>query len=222
MKCTRFRAELDDLVDGALSTASAADLERHAAACPVCAAALRQARELQAMLEALPRRVDPPADLWPAIERRLEPAAAVVGGRFGSPLRSWLAAAAVIVAAVGTVVVAYTVGRHQAQTVMVERRETPSVVPARLGGNSLAGVEAEFQKARSELLAALEQREGQLSAETVEIVYRNLRTIDEAIERISDALGEDPGNPMLAGQLTRAYQQQIQLLRRASRLPAEI
>ncbi len=136
-------------------------------------------------------------------------------------MRSWLAVAAVVAAAVGSVLVAYTVGRQQAQVVVVEKTETPSAVPAKAGGGSMSAVEVEFREARDELMVALVQREGQLSPETVAVVYDNLRVIDGAISRISAALGEDPENPMLAGQLTRAYQQQIQLLRRANRLPAE-
>ena len=54
------------------------------------------------------------------------------------------------------------------------------------------------------------------------MVFDNMRVIDAAIERITAALDEDPRNLLLASQLTTAYQQQIELLRRANKLPAEI
>jgi len=221
MNCDFFRERLDDFIEGTLSAAEAAAVEQHATTCRGCADELERARTLLELVEGLPPWVDPSADLWPGIEARLETKDNVVRGRFGSQMRSWLAVAAVVAAAVGSVLVAYTVGRQQAQVVVVERTETPLAVPAKVGGGFMSAVEAEFREARDELMVALVQREGQLSPETVAVVYDNLRVIDGAISRISAALGEDPENPMLAGQLTRAYQQQIQLLRRANRLPAE-
>jgi hypothetical protein len=83
-------------------------------------------------------------------------------------------------------------------------------------------VEAEFHQAKTELLNALEERRGSMSDETLKVVHDNLEVIDGAINRISAALESDPNNPMLRSQLTWAYHQQIQLLQRANRLPAEI
>lgn len=220
--CELFRERLDDFVEGALSNAEATALEGHAVACDDCAAELRRLQAILDLVGQLPSRVEPSADLWPSIAARLDVKATVERGRFRRGMGSWLAAAAVVAAAVGSVLMAYTLGRHQAETVVVERSVTPSVVPARAGDWSMAAVEVEFQEAREELLAALEQRQGQLSPETLGVVQDNLRVIDAAIGRISEALGEDPGNPMLTGQLTRAYQQQVELLQRANRLPAEI
>ena len=222
MNCDLFNERLDDLIDGRLPSAEAAAAERHASTCTDCADELEMARKIVGLAKDLSRSVDPATDLWPAIGARLVARDNVVRGRFGRGLRSWLAVAAVIAAAVGSVLVAYTVGRQQARTVVVERDETPLAVPASSGDGSTHAVEAQFREARDELLQALSQREGQLSPETTAVVFDNLRVIDAAISRISTALGDDPDNPMLTGQLTRAYQQQIQLLWRANRLPAEI
>lgn len=222
MNCRFFRECLDDFAEGGLTAAEAAALEGHAEACGDCAAELQRLRTVLDLVGRLPSEVAPSADLWPGIEARLGATPTVARGRLKAPLRTWLAVAAVVVAAVGSVLVAYTVGRHQAETLVVERQDAPVAVPARADSGSMSAVEAEFREARVELLAALEQRQGQLSPETIGVVYDNLNVIDAAIDRISTALGEDPGNPMLTGQLTRAYQQQIQLLWRANRLPAEI
>jgi hypothetical protein len=222
MNCELLTERLDDLIDGTLPSTEVAAAERHAATCPACAGELEMARRIAGLARDLSRSVEPATDLWPAIGARLVAKDNVVRGHFGRGLRSWLAVAAVITAAVGSVVVAYTVGRQQAHPVVVERYEPPLAVPASSGGGSMSSVDAQFQEARDELLQALSRREDQLSPETTAVVFDNLRVIDAAISRISTALGDDPDNPMLTGQLTRAYQQQIQLLRRANRLPAEI
>ena len=221
MNCEQFQMILDDLLDGTLEGVEADAASRHAATCRECGDQLARANELAALVEQLPRSVDPSRDLWSGIAYSLRPESNVVRGRFGTWGRSWMAAAALAVAAVGSILVAYTIGRHHAP-VVVQRSVTPLAVPARAGAGSMAVVEAEFREARDELFAALRARESSLSPETMAVVNDNLLVIDAAIQRISQALGEDPDNPMLTGQLTRAYQQQIQLLRRANRLPAEI
>jgi hypothetical protein len=50
----------------------------------------------------------------------------------------------------------------------------------------------------------------------------NLLLIDQAMDRIAEALGEDPENEFLMQQLATAYRRQIDLLQRAVRMPAEI
>ena len=75
---------------------------------------------------------------------------------------------------------------------------------------------------RTELLDALEARKHELSDETMDVVMENLLLIDQAMDRIAEALGEDPENEFLMQQLATAYRRQIDLLRRAVRMPAEI
>jgi anti-sigma factor RsiW len=221
MKCTEFESSLDAYLDGEISTEGASSIEAHAASCATCSGRLQAATDLNERIAGLARSIPPSRDLWPGISARLEPRETVVTGRFGRPLASWMAVAAMALVAVGSVLVAYTVGRQHAQTVIVRQQATPMAVPARTGGDA-AAVEAEFLEARDELMSALDQRQGTLSPETLEVVYENMRVIDAAIERITAALDEDPGNLLLASQLTTAYQRQIELLRRANKLPAEI
>jgi hypothetical protein len=75
---------------------------------------------------------------------------------------------------------------------------------------------------RTELLDALEARKHELSGETMEVVMDNLLLIDQAMDRIAEALGEDPENEFLMKQLAGAYRRQIDLLQRAVRMPAEV
>ena len=79
-----------------------------------------------------------------------------------------------------------------------------------------------YETRRSELLAALDARSHELSPATMDVVMHNLMLIDQAMDRIAEALGEDPENELLMKQLAGAYRRQIDLLQRAVRLPAEV
>ena len=79
-----------------------------------------------------------------------------------------------------------------------------------------------FLATRTELLDALEARKHELSPETMDVVMDNLLLIDQAMDRIAEALGEDPENEFLMKQLAGAYRRQIDLLQRAVRMPAEV
>ena len=79
-----------------------------------------------------------------------------------------------------------------------------------------------YMATRTELLDALEARKHELSADTMDVVMENLLLIDQAMDRIAEALGEDPENEFLMKQLAGAYRRQIDLLQRAVRMPAEV
>lgn len=222
MNCTKVNERLDAYVDGTLERPESAELEEHLAACESCKQRMEGLRRILDMASGLPRSVEPATDLWPGIAARLDRPGTVVRGRFGRGVRPWVAVAAMLVLSVTAVLIAYTLGRSQGQTVVVHHRATPVAVQASLGSDSIESVAAEFVEVRTELLEALEQRRGTLSDETLAVVNDNLGVIDAAILRITAALETDPHNRMLRGQLTSAYQQQIQLLWRANRLPAEI
>jgi anti-sigma factor RsiW len=222
MRCEQVRNRLDDLLDGALPGDERARVEAHLAGCTECSGELEAIRRLLADISELPSEVETSRDLWPEIATRLEPRSTVVRGRFGAASRPWLAIAATVLAAIGSLVIAYSLGRQHSETRTVAVREaTPLAVPASLAETDFAAAEVEFRAARDQLLAALASRSDSMSPETRRTVDANLRVIDEAIERISAALVDDPLNPRLANQLASAYRRQIELLQRANRLPAE-
>lgn len=221
MRCDDVRARLDDYLDGALRPGERRVVVAHLDDCPSCRAELDELQGLLRRLGSLADEIEPPRDLWPEIASRLA-APVVVAGRFGPAARRWLAVAASVAAALAALLLAYSSGRQQGSAGTVAAREaTPLAVPAALNDTGFAGAEAEFRAARDRLLAALADRRDTMSPETRQIVDDNLRVIDEAIERISAALVDDPLNPRLANQLASAYRRQIELLQRASRLPAE-
>ena len=130
------------------------------------------------------------------------------------------AAAAVLV--VSSVVTAYLIGRSQA-VVIAEAPEVVESGPSEVLLASFEGLGVDnYLATRAELMAALEARSQELSPETMDVVMENLLLIDQAMNRIAEALGEDPENEFLMKQLAGAYRRQIDLLQRAVRLPAEV
>jgi anti-sigma factor RsiW len=224
MRCDEVRVLLDDYADGALAAGGAARVDDHLAGCPGCAAELEGLRRLLALAADLPREIAPSRDLWPTVAADIAGAPKVVHVRFsGSWRRGLAAAAAAVVVAVGSLLIAYSLGRqHSGVRSALAPAASPLAVPARLGDPSFAVAEAELIDARDQLLAALDARRSSMSPDTLQVVDDSLRLIDGAIARISAALVDDPLNPKLANRLAGAYRTQIELLQRATSLPAEI
>jgi hypothetical protein len=218
MKCIESIDRFDDSLDGVLDAAEAEELRAHVAACPSCAEELESIRELRQRAASLSRSLEPSRDLWPGIAVRIWEEK-VVRGRFGR--RALLAAAAAVVV-ISSVVAAYFIGRSQAVVTV----ETPRVVETGPSAVLLASFEGlgvdNYLAIRAELLDALEARRHELSPETMDVVMENLLLIDQAMDRIAEALGEDPENEFLMKQLAGAYRRQIDLLQRAVQLPAEV
>jgi hypothetical protein len=64
------------------------------------------------------------------------------------------------------------------------------------------------------------QRKTQLDSSTIAIIEKNLQIIDAAIGQSRAALAKDPASMLLSGQLTRALDKKVELLRTAALLPA--
>ena len=223
MRCDEIRVLLDDYADGVLAADRAVRVGDHLAGCPRCAAELEGLQRLLGLAADLPREIAPSRDLWPTVAVRIAGAPKVVHGRFSGSWRHRLAAAAAVLVAVGTLLIAYSLGRqHSGVRSALAPTASPLAVPARLGDPTFAVAEAGLIDARNQLLAALDARRSSMSPHTQRVVDDSLRLIDEAIARISVALVDDPLNPKLANQLAGAYRTQIELLQRATALPAEI
>jgi anti-sigma factor RsiW len=218
MKCTECFDRIDDYLDGRLGDFEADKLRKHLETCSSCADELEAIRDVREQAGGLPSSLEPPRDLWPGIAARIS-GARVVRARFGR--RALLAAAAAVVM-VSSLVTAYFIGRSQA----LPRAVSPATIehgPSEMLLVSFEGLGVDdFVATRSELLEALEARKHELSPETMEVVTENLELIDQAMNRIAEALGEDPENEFLMRQLAGAYRRQIDLLQLAIRLPAEV
>jgi hypothetical protein len=241
MRCEDVVLRLDELLNGELSAAEAGEVEAHLEACEGCRGELAAARELQARVDRLPRSIEPPRDLWNGIATRvvvaergapgaqgMAPAGRVVASlprRAGQGRRlTWASlmgmAAAVLMGI--ALVLGYTLaGKGPSQQASHDRDGALSSM-ARSTIDALGSGELDFDAARQELLAALEQRRDSLPPTTMTVVTESLRTIDQSIDGIAAALEENPGDPQLVRLMASARRQELDLLRRATRIAGEI
>ncbi len=218
MNCNDVLDRIDDFLDGCLDSATAKAIKDHLGGCATCGDEIELVGELRARVDRMPRSAQPPHDLWPAIANEIE-SAKIVRASFGRRALLAAAAALLIMASVAT---AYLVGRHQAMPVAqlpapIEIDESTIL----LASFAELGVD-DYLVTRDGLLDALEARRHELSPDTQKILTENMQVIEEAMARIAGALSENPEDEFLMKQLAGAYRQQIGLLQRAVRLPAEV
>jgi anti-sigma factor RsiW len=210
-----------------------AEAEQHLVACPTCTAEVRAVRALIADLADLPADVLPERDLRPDIASRIDapadgtaPAGVIEIGKRRNPaaprpfaertLRSMrlpLAAAAVLLIAV-------TAGI----TSVLLRASVPSPVdgpPAvaqqvTFAGQDFRAIETRYAAATADLEALLRDANDDLPPETIALLERSLAVIDQALAEAREALRADPGDPALPGLIMAAYEQKLDLLRRAA------
>lgn len=221
MKCDRVHERLDDLVDGLTTDHETAEIERHLASCRSCRRDLDGLRELKRQTGELVESIEPTRDLWPGIAGEIE-RRKVVRVRLDRPLRMAAITAAAAAIVVGAVVAGYLAGVRNSEVRVVRVEPTVAATSAAVSGNVFIGGREAFEHARAELLAALAVRRHSLSPATLQVVDANLEIIDDAIAEITAALEDEPESAELALRLASVYRQQIELLQRATRLPAEI
>jgi hypothetical protein len=220
MNCREFEARLDDLLAGDLPEAARRAAAEHRDRCPACRAAEAELSALVRGAAGVPGEVEPGRDLWPAIADRIEGGRAARAafrshGRVRWPRVGALAAAAAVLVAATSVLTAALVSR---------RAPSPPTPAAAVGATAsslqLAQARGTYEAARAQLLAALGARRGSLSPATRKVVSDNLAIIDAAVREMEAALARDPGNRELPALLVTAYRQEIDVLRRATGIPA--
>jgi len=228
MKCEDARPLLDGLLDGELGKAERADVLAHLDACAACREEADALRSLLARAASLPAELEPARDLWPGIAARLgspagqeEPALLP----FERPRATWWARPAFLAAAAAALV-----ALSSSLTVLVMRREaTPplaatasgvdaTMIPAAAAIADLSEAERSYERAASELMAAVQARRDELQPGTVAALEKNLGAIDTALGEVRLALEKDPGNPVLARLLTSTHKRKVDALRRVVRL----
>ena len=220
LSCDQLLSKLDELIDGLLDEPDASAARSHLEACPNCNNEFESLQELLAATRSLPRSTEPERDLWPEIVENIEDRRVVRGGFDRLPAstarRLWMAAAAAAILVV-SVSLAYIIGLERG------RPQTAEVTPMNSSYMQAAysGLATDLELARDQLRAVLDQRQDELSPETWSVVMDNLVVIDDAIEQIEIALAINPNDGRLNRQLAVAYHRQINLLQRATRLPAE-
>jgi anti-sigma-K factor RskA len=194
-------AKLNEYVDGTLTVLERQAVDEHLAHCAACRDAVAELRRLVARARQLPPSIAPPRDLWPVIERRIVPRATRNVQRFW--WRGALAAAAVFVLALG-----------------LYRLLPPFAAPYRPVGKGWVAVQADFDRATTELALILAAERERLRPETAALLERNLAVIDAAIAESRTALARDPANSDLRRLFAAASREKVDLLRWAARVAA--
>jgi anti-sigma factor RsiW len=225
--------KLSDYLDGELPAGEIAAVEAHLRECGECAAVLNDLKRVVAEAKNLTAR-PPDADLWRGIaartDRIAQPAASLSAGRRFAFTLPQLAAAAVLLVALSSVVAwqvarrgtnATTSGQPTAAASMPASAtpdSEPAAAPDRADVATVSFADAQYDAAVADLEKALKNGRGQLDKSTIEIVEHNLQIIDQAIAQARDALAADPANTYLSGHLVEARRRKLDLLRRAAAL----
>jgi anti-sigma factor RsiW len=228
MNCNDVKKCLDDYVDGLLQEDAREEVARHLEQCEACGREEGLLRALVMEAGALPEGITPPTDLWPGVAERLGdrrtplPLTAKLRTRSILSNRTLLAAAAVLVAVIATAVTTTVIHNRRPSSQSGDRRRPMAIVTTTSISSEYESAEMEYRQATDKLIAALDERRDSLSPQTLAIVDENRRIIDQAIQEIRDALEKDPGSPQLNGLLLAAYKKDVELLRQAAQLPAQM
>jgi hypothetical protein len=203
----------------------------HLDECGECRARFgRMARMLESA-ESMPRRVEPPADLWPSIKAQIveRGSANVRSPALGNVTTlPWharprlrvvvgLAAALVLAVLFGSRAGGWLGGNVRdrvagltAESSSTGPRSATAVVPA-----SIAASDSEQLRVEEELLAALELRRSALPPSTTAQIDSSLRVIDAAIAELEAARARDPNNAVIRQLLATSRARKLELLKQA-------
>jgi len=165
-------------------------------------------------LRDLPRAIEPPRDLWPQIEARLDadgapgamPVTVAGGTRRGVrvPLRALAAAAMVASLGVG-VWIGRTVLPGAAAPLMGDAHPPGAMQTAWVA-------DPRYQRAHEALMQSLGAQLAALPPASRAKVLGSLATIHDAKRQLEEALGKDPGNALLQELLVNTYQDEMRVL----------
>jgi anti-sigma factor RsiW len=222
---------LSAYLDGLVPEGEMREVEDHLSRCRDCRTLLDELSQIKRMARDL-SELSPPRDLWPRIQEgiqnpdasstdviRLYPEArrASKAARRGFRLSLPQAAAAGLVLALLSGALGARLGsRSEPQTAATSVEEASWVTQVSLTSPRLESSAREVAR----LEEVLAQHRGELDPTTIQILERNLRVIDRAIEESLQALEGDPGNQFLESHLERAIQAKGDYLRTATLLAA--
>jgi hypothetical protein len=170
-----------------------------------------------AALQSLASDVQPERDLWPAIEARLD-SPATARRAWG-----WQVAAAIALVAISSLVTATLVRREQPTVAQAPVVQGPSQAPAvptpvRAAFGPSHALDAEYDAARQQLAAQLEQRLATMPPSARMKLEANLAEMQRAAEEINAALARQPGDPLLQELLLNTYQDELGVLASVNQL----
>jgi hypothetical protein len=164
------------------------------------------------VLDLLPRSIDPPRDLWPAIEARLEPRPAPASRRW-----PWLAAAGVLLVIGSSLITANLVRREAAVTAQAPLPQPEAVVTRAAFGPGQA-LDPSYDAIRRQLADSLAARIDRLPPSARAKLEANLAELHRATAEINAALELSPGDPLLEELLINSYQDELAVLASVNQL----
>ncbi len=228
----QWTERLSEYLDDELTPRERRALDVHLGTCQECRSVLADLRVVIGRAATMTNR-PPEIDLWPAIRARLDdrsqPAASwrswFGGGspRFSLtvPQLSAAALALILVAAGATWVIRGRIVPGNS----VARNTAPPAGPSSAGPRVDAGevvfanfADPQYDAAVADLQKALENGRNQLDPRTIEVVEKNLKVIDQAIDQAREALRADPANAYLNSYVADARRRKLALLREATAL----
>lgn len=174
-----------------------------------------QERTVKSLRELAPA-IEPPRDLWPDIEARLQvPATAAAPARGRLAQLRWLAAAAML----ASVAVGVWIGRDLLPLSAPGGSGAPlegATGPAALTEGSAVQAaytsDPRYQHQRAALLKSLQARLDAMPAPARAKVAASLAAIEAAKQDLERALGKDPSNALLQELLINTYQDEMRVL----------
>lgn len=201
--------QLNDYLDGVLDAAETERMRQHIGECDACAREIEAIAAIKASLADLPLEIRPDRDLRAGIWQQIE---APKHTRTLWSMRYPLAAAAVLLIAISSVMTLAIVSGRQPSEIGANYREN-----VRLVGRDPGAIERQYSEEVQELEMVLRKSRGALAPETVRIMETNLKIIDEAIREAQAAIAADPNSDMLVDLLRSAYERKLELLRQAAK-----
>jgi hypothetical protein len=173
-----------------------------------------QDERLDRALQSLPRGLEPTRDLWPRIEARLERMEAKAPAQAPRRAWAWQAAAAVLLVA-GTATLTATLVQRSRDASLARSPPSAAVqgvhaMPAVFGPAHAPN--PEYDAARQQLSAMLQQKMAQMPPSARRKLEANLAEMQRAAAEINAALDQQPGDPLLEELLLNTYHDELAML----------
>jgi anti-sigma factor RsiW len=203
---------LSEYLDDELAPGERLQLDQHLLDCARCREVLEElsavASEARVLEDTAPAR-----DLWPGIVSAL-PRPKSTGWRLSLSFPQAIAAGVLLMAVSGLGVWTWTSPPPADATAVaaVTSEPTPGATPVRLE-------DSRYDRAVADLTLILAERRSRLNPRTVQVIERNLATIDRAIAEAIAAVKQDPADTFLTAHLVEQRRLKLALLRQAKNLP---
>jgi hypothetical protein len=182
-------------------------------------------RELHRETAGLPREIQPPEEAWKKIKAQIDMEAQLIATM---PMHSrerafwqrpaFLAAAALLLVAGGSLMTALALGRRMIEKTTTPIASVPQSATVATPVADFAVKEKEYISSAEKLTALIESGKTELSPETIAKLRESVRVIDAAILEARQALAADPANKTLIDMLSKSYVQKVDLLQRTTEM----